>query len=193
MRSTIFSLITIVVLFLLAAFGLQDEPDYRPKELKKSLKKFGNTLEENPAEVIIPDSVREAGTFQGRYFRLDDTAARVAYLYVGRVKSCRSGGCASGEPSLGSQPASEYFDYFVLFDRHCRVLEVQVYNYAATYGHQITMRQWLRQFVGYNGSEVLIPGKNIDAISGATISVNAIVYDITRTQYVLQRVLAPAV
>ncbi len=48
----------------------------------------------------------------------------------------------------------------------------------ATHGQEITARGWLKQFIGYNGSESLKVDKNIDTISGATISVYAITSDI---------------
>jgi Na+-translocating ferredoxin:NAD+ oxidoreductase RnfG subunit len=37
---------------------------------------------------------------------------------------------------------------------------------------------WLKQFIGYDGKEKLEYGKNIDSISGATISANAITYNV---------------
>ncbi len=37
---------------------------------------------------------------------------------------------------------------------------------------------WLKQFTGYDGSDTLEVGKNVDAISGATISVYGITLDV---------------
>lgn len=112
---------------------------------------------------------------QGRYYQVG-TGQPVGFAYVGRVNTCRSGGCSGDQNS--SQLASEFFDYFILFDRSGKVLQVRVFNYQATHGHGITSRGWLRQFNGYNGSKKLEPGKNIDAISGATISVRSITFDV---------------
>ena len=55
---------------------------------------------------------------------------------------------------------------------------VEIFNYQATYGYEITNKRWLKQFIGFGEDELLEVGKNIDAISGATISVHAITYDI---------------
>ncbi|MFO7723182.1 MAG: hypothetical protein R6V49_08180 [Bacteroidales bacterium] len=41
-----------------------------------------------------------------------------------------------------------------------------------------TAKRWLRQFIGYNGTSELVVGKNEDAISGATVSVQGITADI---------------
>lgn len=72
----------------------------------------------------------------------------------------------------------EYFDYFILFDSNLGVKKIRVYNYQATHGHEVGGKGWLKQFVGYKGDEKLEYGKNIDSISGATISANAITYNV---------------
>lgn len=99
------------------------------------------------------------------------------YAYSGRVNSCRAGGCSSGGVDGGAD-AFEYFDYFIIFDASISVLNVKVFNYQASHGQEITARGWLKQFRGYDGSRLMEVGKQIDAISGATISVNAITDDI---------------
>jgi hypothetical protein len=111
----------------------------------------------------------------GQFFMIENSGNK-GYAYVGRVLSCRGGGCSHGQALADA--AAEYFDYFILYDGDAKVLQVRVFNYQATHGHGITSRGWLRQFIGYNGSGKLDPGKNIDAISGATISVKAIASDI---------------
>jgi len=111
----------------------------------------------------------------GQFFKIENSGNK-GYAYVGRVLSCRGGGCSNGQALTDA--AAEYFDYFILYDGDAKVLQVRVFNYQATHGHGITSRGWLRQFIGYNGSGKLDPGKNIDAISGATISVKAIASDI---------------
>lgn len=99
------------------------------------------------------------------------------FAYSGRVNSCRAGGCSSGG-AVGGADAFEYFDYYIIFDDSIQVLHVKVFNYQASHGQEITARGWLKQFRGYDGSRLMEVGKQIDAISGATISVNAITDDI---------------
>jgi len=55
---------------------------------------------------------------------------------------------------------------------------VEVYNYQATHGYEITAKGWLKQFVGYSAKDTLLVNKDIDGISGATISVFAITEDV---------------
>ncbi|MCF8392078.1 MAG: FMN-binding protein, partial [Bacteroidales bacterium] len=75
---------------------------------------------------------------------------------------------------------SEYFDYFILFDAAKTVELVRVFNYQASHGQEVTAPGWLRQFVGYGGQEGLVVGREIDAISGATISADGITMDLQK-------------
>ncbi len=102
----------------------------------------------------------------------------IGWAYTRRVLSCRSGGC-EGENAMAQESVShEYFDYFALMSTQYSILEIKVYNYAATHGQEICSKAWLKQFKGYDGSKQLRYGKDIDAISGATISGRAITEDI---------------
>ena len=68
-------------------------------------------------------------------------------------------------------------------------MNVNVFNYEATHGQEITSKRWLKQFVNFQGENELVAGKNIDAISGATISVNGIVKDLQEKTYILKTLL----
>jgi hypothetical protein len=165
----------------------QDAINFAPKLLFKelnSLKLHGN-LNEIP---LSPDIARQAD--KGKFFRIGNEKA-LYYTYIGRVNSCRAGGCTA-ENVNHSDGDSEYFDYFILFDRNGTVQKVRVYNYRASHGAEITAPGWLYQFVGYDGRTGLSAGKDIDAISGATISVAGITYDVERKTRLLQSLLKEA-
>ena len=98
-------------------------------------------------------------------------------VYIGRVNSCRTGGCSSPQ-AVHKDNEYEFFDYFILFDPNGKAVSVRVFNYEATHGQEITIKGWLKQFYGYDGTKNLRVGKEIDSISGATISVYGIVNDI---------------
>jgi hypothetical protein len=116
-------------------------------------------------------------TKNGIFWNIEYKNETVGFVYTGRVFSCSKNGCTVGQSSISDENA-EFFDYFILFDKTKSVISVVVYNYEATHGQEITAKGWLKQFAGYNGSRNLVVGKNIDSISGATISVNAITTDI---------------
>ncbi len=80
----------------------------------------------------------------------------------------------------------EYFDYYIIYDSSLKVEMIRVYNYQATHGHEIAGKGWLKQFIGYTGKTKLELGKNIDSISGATISANAITYSVQESNRYLE-------
>lgn len=98
---------------------------------------------------------------------------RHGFAVEARAYSCRDGGCAedAGQPvEEGARPGSEYFDFIVILDNSFGVLRVVVTDYNATKGHEIMSRSFLRQFIGRSPSRTPVYGRNIDGISGATIS-----------------------
>ncbi len=125
-------------------------------------------------------------SFQGKFFSLKDN--KNSFIYIGRVNSCRAGGCAI---QSNTDEPSEYFDYFIFFNADANVELVKVFNYAATHGHEVMAKGWLKQFSGHNSNNSLEVGKNIDAISGATISVQALTKDIKeKTELLHQHIQA---
>lgn len=101
------------------------------------------------------------------------------YSYTGRVFTCNNSHCSKDINE------SEYFDYLVIFDSNISILNVKVLDYNATHGHAVTSPGWLKQFRGFSGNKKLETGVNIDAISGATISVDALIMDIGRVTRLL--------
>mgnify|MGYP005849368123 CR=1 FL=1 len=167
------------------SFG-NDLPNDLPRQVARELKKqFGKN------EVVLFEENREALLDKtGRFFRIQsnsDSATR-GYLHYGRVKTCRAGGCAlPGKNDSGAD--SEYFDYLILFGADASVQSVKIYNYQASYGHEITSRGWLKQFREFTTDDTLRVGKNIDTISGATVSVHAITNDVQWKTRLLKKII----
>ena len=73
---------------------------------------------------------------------------------------------------IGTAPSkTDTFEYLVVFDKSFIIKKVNVLVYREDYGGEIGSNRWLKQFVGMARSAELTVGKNIAAISGATISV----------------------
>lgn len=164
--------------------------DYQPKLLLKILKKHGVSS----FKALTPLAIPHTGPTPGKFFRINEPEATVRFAYVGRVNSCRAGGCSKPDGAAPTPEELEYefFDYFLLFDDQARVQAIRVYNYSASYGYEITAPGWLRQFVGYAGERELIVGKDVDAITGATVSVYAITADVEAKTHLLKEWLANA-
>ena len=168
----------------LRSFGGNDI-DYQNKRLINCLKKE-NISGYSQLEELKYNSEKE-GELNGKFFIVNEFSGRsnVKYIFVGRVNSCRIGGCSiPGRPDENID--SEYFDYFIFFDSLKTVMLVEVYNYQATHGYEITAKGWLKQFVGFSSKDTLIVNKNIDGISGATVSVFAITRDVQTKSEILK-------
>lgn len=163
--------------FLVSA--AQEEIDFNNRQLNKSLRKNGIAV----IEEAVDDAGRAGeGGFQisdGKFFSPADEnyTGPLHLIYVGRVRSCRASGCAMDQAPAGGK-AFEYFDYFMFLDSVSAIQKIEVFNYRASHGYEITARGWLKQYIGYDGSHDLSVGKDIDAITGATVSVNALTEDV---------------
>ena len=160
--------------------------DFEPVQLYREIKKVSH-CEKPVSNELSNNRYLNIDPARGKFFEYRN-ALPVKYAYIGRVNTCRAQGC-SLPGTTPENERSEFFDYFILFDSTAQVLSVQVYNYEATHGQEITVKGWLKQFVGYNTSKQLTVGKNVDAISGATISVHSITYDISDKTGMLKQYL----
>lgn len=175
----------VIIFFTVPVLG-QEEIEYQNRALKRALSKDGVSGFSQISELEVENPVQEQHGVHGKFFEINSDVAKYKYIYTGRVNSCRAGGCST--PSKATNEGShEYFDYYILFDKDKTVQEVKVFNYQATHGYEITSRGWLKQFAGHDGSEPLQVNKNVDAISGATISVHAITADVETKTEILQR------
>jgi Na+-translocating ferredoxin:NAD+ oxidoreductase RnfG subunit len=156
--------------------------------LMKSLQSAGISDIRMLESDLFPDSLYVTKRINGRYFRVSNAAASACkYVYVGRVNSCRSGGCSISDRRLYDGEQQEFFDYIILFDKNKKIQEVKVFNYQSSHGQEITSKGWLKQFAGHDGSRKLEVNKNIDAISGATVSVDAITADVSMKASLLRK------
>ncbi|MBK3517764.1 FMN-binding protein [Carboxylicivirga marina] len=175
MKKSVFTLIFILGTCL--AFGRGDI-NYEHKAIQKTLVKNCKLTNVQLKEVKLHEELN-AGV-QGKFFTInsDNTDSDITHMYIGRVNSCRAGGCSlPGATPMGD---SEYFDYMMLFNKKAEVVLVKIFNYQATHGHEVTAKGWLKQFIGYDTHEAKLEvGRNIDSISGATISVNGITEDVS--------------
>lgn len=174
------------ILFVLffALLTNDEQVDFAPKQLFRDLKKISGC--EKPEYIELKSSRNlPLAVSKGKFFEYRN-ATPIKYAYIGRVNTCRAEGCASPN-SADADDRSEFFDYYILFDSSANILSVHIFNYEATHGQEITVRGWLKQFVGFNAKRELVVGKDIDAISGATISVHNINYDIFDKTSMLKR------
>lgn len=167
----------------------QTSVNFFPKALQTELKK-AFAMEVKLQEMTLPTLISQQIRL-GKFFAIEQLSAlsTIKYVYVGRVTTCRAGGCSIDSHDSYPEGDSEFFDYFILFDRLGTIQQVKIYNYQATHGQEVTATNWLKQFRNYTGATELVVGKNIDAISGATISVDAATADIELKTNLLLKML----
>ncbi|HPE55589.1 MAG TPA: FMN-binding protein [Bacteroidales bacterium] len=186
MLSKILSVIFVVFSLPICCYS-QSQPDFNHRLIIKTLAKQNSNITYRELKYNNADSELVNEENFGKFFKVEgDSTSQYAYLYVGRVVSCHAGGC-SVDNGTSKNENPEYFDYFIIFNAQKIVQQVRVFNYQATHGQEISAKGWLKQFVGYDGNKSLLASKDIDAISGATISVNAITLDISEKTALLNQ------
>lgn len=176
-----------LLLTINACLMSQASIDFSPKSLKAELIKANGKAVELKELSIAPELAKNIQL--GKYYSIIDQSFNLTkYVYVGRINTCRAGGCSIVQ-NTNSNQESEFFDYFIFFDANASVQLVKIYNYQATHGQEVTATSWLKQFKNYDGNKELIVGKNVDAISGATISVDATSFDIEHKTKLLKQIL----
>ncbi len=163
--------IIIMIVFSLAGFG-QQEINYNHKKINKFITKTYK-LDNFTMKEVFSES---ANQLNGKFFTIESDASNSELIYIGRVKSCRSGGCSIDRNSKDSN--YEYFDYIIAFDANNKIKKIKIYSYQATHGQEVTAKWWLKQFYNHDNNKAFEVNKDIDAISGATISVYAMVDDV---------------
>ena len=72
----------------------------------------------------------------------------------------------------------DYFDYLIIFNADLEIEKVRVFEYRSDHGYEICSKKWLKQFEGRSAGDFHY-GKDIDAISGATLSASSLTKDIS--------------
>ena len=73
------------------------------------------------------------------------------------------------------------FDYYILFDNKAEILKVEILHYRENWGAEICSPKWLKQFIGIDTENSQAYNNGVDGISGATLSVNSLKYDLLKT------------
>ena len=124
------------------------------KEIEKTFESTVYTLE--PVEISERLNSELPASMKQGFRKIRTSEVLLGYVFVGFA------------PSKTAE-----FDYLVLFDSNARVVHTKVLVYREEYGGEIGSKRWLRQFHGLDGNDRVGLDSNIDAISGATISVRS--------------------
>ena len=81
------------------------------------------------------------------------------------------------------------FDYFIVYNNFAEILKVEILNYRESHGFEICNKRWLKQFIGNNSDSEFEFNSKVDAISGATISVNSLKTSVFKQTQTLKRII----
>lgn len=159
--STVFkiSFVLITAWFFLSGTGL---PPKLQKKVHKELATVFNTSDYSVHEVVVTEEINASlpakisGT---NLFRIEGSGDVLGYVFLDKA------------PSKTAE-----FDYMVVFNPSLEIVQSKVLIYREEYGGEIGSKRWLKQFFGKSAGERVCPKTNIDAISGATISVRSMTY-----------------
>jgi hypothetical protein len=152
-------------------------PDYLSKKMNRHLKKLFGT-EITRQEAFLPDSLN----IDHQLFKIIKQDSVIGYSIISRALGCRVGGC--DKPSSDSITFEQFY-YMTAFDSKKEVRKVRVLEYTSDYGYQISSRGWLKQFEGKSKNIK----KEVDGISGATVSVKSITSGINKQITILNQSL----
>lgn len=163
-----------IFIFIFSFLSFPEAGDQEPLHLSKKERKFVESIFPAETNVTVLDldakNLEDYEDYRAgdRVFLLGQQDQPVGYLLSTRA--------------MGRY---EYFDYLVAFDPEFIVQEVMVTTYRSSHGAAICQKKWLRQFAGYSGEELSL-GKDIDSVSGATISAGSMVKDMGRCHSLMQ-------
>jgi Na+-translocating ferredoxin:NAD+ oxidoreductase RnfG subunit len=88
-----------------------------------------------------------------KLFQINNGANIIGYIYVDQAPSMKN-----------------VFDYAVVLSPDLEIVNTKVLIYREQHGRQIGAKRWLQQFFNMNSTNRPVLGKDIDGITGATIS-----------------------
>lgn len=85
----------------------------------------------------------------------------------------------------------ELIKYAVAINKDGTIKQIEIMDYVESYGHQVAEANWRQQFVGKTAVSPIKLNKDIDNISGATLSCKHIADGVKRVMIMYDQVLKP--
>lgn len=121
--------------------------------------------------------------------RLQDNSLSSKYVFNVAKSQGRIDGYSLFDKEIGQH---EPIDLATFFDAQGKITRVEVVAYREAYGDGVRAKRFRRQFVGKDAGSGFTVGKDIDAVSGATISSQSMARAIKRAAVLLdETVLSP--
>lgn len=152
------------------------------KKIKRMLKKVYGKNAIRIEEKFLSDAMD--GIPNRSLFTLHQDGKKIGILAINNALGCKINGCKAN--GGGGSAKYEDFWYGVIFDNDLKIKLVRMLEYSSDYGYEISSKNWLKQFKGFTGCDLKYGGREVDVISGATVSGQSIVSDISNLCWLLQ-------
>lgn len=169
--------ISLILLVVVGSFSFTN----KEKSIDKLVKRVWKTESIKRVPIKVPDSLKH--NLSDSYILLDGDQV-MGYACYTTAYGCQVGGCA--QPKDPNAQSYETFDYIVLFDTNFSIKKIEIAQYPGAYGYQICRRKWLDQFIGKTPNIEL--NKDVDGVSGATVSAQFLVDDINVVKTNLEQI-----
>jgi len=140
------------------------------KKLHKSLEQYFEKEDYLKKELRVSDSILYK-TNSYFYHVENRSQTQDVYLVITIANGCKLGGC---DIEHGQEEEFEQFYVLSLFTEESKLVALKIIDYPSEHGYEVTSKWWLKQFIKHQG-ESYEYAKNIDGISGATVSAKSMI------------------
>ncbi len=147
----------IISIFFLSVFSLGFSiPKKTKKQIDKEILSVFGIESFTKEELYFDEEINKSLLLEfgkENFYRISDDENQIGYFYYGNAWS-----------------KVDTFDYLVIFDNELIIKKIKILAYREDYGGEIGSKRWLKQFNDLSKEDTIVYGKDIKAISGATIS-----------------------
>lgn len=158
-----------------------------PQDIKENINRaihscFGKNIQVQYEKVKIEQNQKkEIETKVGQKFFSDEI-----HLYKIFIDKSLSGFALLDNVYGKSLPIT----FIVMFDTNGKILCSEIIKYREPYGGAIQSKEWNNQFKGKDHTSEFLVGKDVNSISGATISVNAVTKGINKLVFLIKSLIS---
>lgn len=150
-----------------------------PIKYEKQIRKEISKLFNQEQYTLLPK--KSYLDFEASYglFTIQATESKksIGSVLIKKVKTCTLGGCQNPSSYKDPNAKHEFFDLLVLMDKNNVISKLKVLNYYSDYGYEVSSKNYLKKFEGRTPCQ-LLEANDVDAISGATISCDALIFQL---------------
>jgi hypothetical protein len=185
-NNNIFKLVLFSFFFgIVLISSIESYPKKFDKKIKKEIKK---TFKIDKFDVTIhKDTIRTADENIVVFDILADT--KVGFAILTKAKGCLSSGCTSTDiADHDKEGFYEQYYFLTIYNNLGSLLKVKILEYESNYGYEIASGGWLKQFKDRRVGDLQI-NREIDGITGATISVKTLIQEINYQDLILEELI----